>query len=218
MTIWAIPKLWPGETVAIIAGGPSVNQALADSVRQHKRIVVNHAYMLAPDADMLLALDSDPAFFAQAFEAGFAGLMLCGGVFELPGVHYIGQRFERIVLGVNHIIETRNSGLTAIRIAAEAGAAKILLLGFDPERHGHFEGYADPAGQSTGPEPYQGMTAGLAAIIAELRAKGIEVERTTGAWRIANAGEALAPLPDSAYPPDASPFDPEPLFRSRKRR
>ena len=63
---WDIPKLWPGETVAIIAGGPSVNQSLADSVRQHKRIVVNHAYMLPPDADMLLALDSDPEFFGLA--------------------------------------------------------------------------------------------------------------------------------------------------------
>ena len=33
MSFWSVPRLWPGATVAILASGPSMNQAVADRVR-----------------------------------------------------------------------------------------------------------------------------------------------------------------------------------------
>lgn len=161
MTRWAVPPdLFAGETVAVIVLGPSMTQALADGVRQHKRIAVNDAYALAPDADMLFA--HDIAWWKRHPEAqDFAGLKVSGQEGDIDAL-YLAMPDEIITLAPSHILQTRNSGLMAIRIAAMAGAARILLCGFQPERE---------------PEHYPGLAEGLAAIITELRAKGVEIER-----------------------------------------
>ena len=161
-TRWSVPPgMWKGETVAVLAGGPSMNQQLADSVRQYKRIVVNNACRLAPDAEMWVAIDSQPDYWVETH--GFTGLRICGGEDEESDAFYVGQMWEKVVLGINNVVEIRNSGLAAIRIAAATGASKILLLGFDPDLAIDGE--------------YVGLKEGLAAIMAELRALGIEVER-----------------------------------------
>jgi hypothetical protein len=164
--------MWAGETVAVLASGPSLTAELAESVREHRCIVVNHSCRMAPWADMLVALDGN---WPQEFR-DFAGMRVTGVEDEDLDALYIGPSYERITLAPGHVIETRNSGLTAIRIAAAAGAAKILLLGFDPETRGHW--YDDGAdAQRQDGEPYPGLTAGLNALISELRAGGIVVER-----------------------------------------
>lgn len=176
-TPWTIPAdLWSGKTVAVLASGPSMSQSLADSVRHLPRIAVRMAYRLAPDADMVLALDGPPndGFWPELMASDFAGIRLCGVECDLD-VRYVNLPHERIVLGPGHEIESRNNGLAAIRIAAQAGAAKILLLGFDPEINGHF--YDDVTDPGYAGEWYPGLRAGLAALIAELQAKGIAVER-----------------------------------------
>ena len=54
---WTVPRMWEGQTVAVLASGPSLTPALAQRLRVHRTIAVNHAHRLAPWADMLLALD-----------------------------------------------------------------------------------------------------------------------------------------------------------------
>jgi hypothetical protein len=168
-TRWEIPAdLWAGETVAVLATGPSMDQALADSVREHKRIAVRRAFRFAPDADMLVALDGpsgslDDAFWEDARD--FAGLRVCGVESDDIDAKYVGLLYETVVIGEGHTISIRNNGLAAIRIAERAGAAKILLLGFEPERYEEVHA------------PWFGLAKGLEQITAELRAKGIEVKR-----------------------------------------
>jgi len=71
---------------------------------------------------------------------------------------------EVITLGPGHVIHVRSNLLAAIRIAAEAGAARILLLGIDPEFYEtHLAG--------------DGTVAGLAALTQELMAAGVAVDR-----------------------------------------
>lgn len=174
-TPWKVP-MWQGQTVAVLASGPSMTQELADSVKHLPRIAVRRAVRLAPDADMVLALDGPPneGFWPELEASGFAGIRVCGVECDLDAM-YLNIPHERITLGPGHVIESRNNGLAAIRVAAMAGAAKILLLGFDPERNGHF--YDDLTDPGYAGEWYPGLTAGLAALIMELRGKGIEVER-----------------------------------------
>lgn len=169
-TPWTIPAdLWVGETVAILCAGPSLTQELADSVRQHKRIAVRRAFQLAPDADLLVSLDgptgsADDAFWHDVRD--FAGQRLCGVECEVDAL-YAGLFYETVVIDANCTLQIRNNGLAAIRIAAKAGAAKILLLGFDPERY-------EAVHAHTG---FYGLVQGLEQITAELRAAGIAVER-----------------------------------------
>jgi len=73
--------------------------------------------------------------------------------------------YETVTIGPGHVTEIRNNALAAIRIAALAGAAKILLLGFDPERYEAIHAH-------TG---FYGLVQGLEQIIAELRGKGVTV-------------------------------------------
>lgn len=167
-TRWEIPAdLWDGETVAVLVAGPAMTQELADSVRQFKRIAVRRAFAFAPDADMLLALDGpsgslDDAFWGDAKD--FAGVKVCGTECEEVDAFYAGLFYENVALGEGHTESVRNNGLAGIRAAAIGGAKKILLAGFDAATYENVHGV-------------NWLAKGLEQITAELRAKGIEVER-----------------------------------------
>lgn len=166
-TKWEIPAdMWKGETVAILGAGPDMTAELAETARGHKTIAVNRAIKFAPWADMFVALDPHHPFWEEADRLEFKGLRVCGVECDLDAL-YAGMFYETVNMGEGHTIEIRNNALAAMRIAERAGAAKILLLGFDPERYEeiHFH---------TG---FRGLVQGLNQITAELRAKGVDVER-----------------------------------------
>jgi len=164
-TPWTIPAdLWAGETVAILGAGPDMTSELAEKAREHKTIAVNRAVKFAPNADMFVALDPHHPFWDAA--ADFKGLKVCGVECDLDAL-YAGMFYETVQIGEGHTLQVRNNALAAIRIAALAGAKKIILLGFDPERYEEVHAH-------TG---FFGLVQGLEQIIAELRGKGIEIER-----------------------------------------
>ena len=98
---------------------------------------------------------------------------------DMPDALYPGMMYETVTIGPGHVIEIRNNALAAIRIAALAGAAKIMLLGFDPERYEAIHAH-------TG---FYGLVQGLEQIMAELRGKGIEIERHDSASATPAAGK-----------------------------
>jgi hypothetical protein len=58
MAIPSVPKLWPGETAALLATGPSLNQADCDYLRGRVKVIaINDAHRLAPWADVLYSSD-----------------------------------------------------------------------------------------------------------------------------------------------------------------
>lgn len=113
-TTWKITPDWQGQTVAVLASGPNMSQEVADALREHRRIVVNHTHRLAPDADMLVAMD---AHWPQEFR-DFAGLRVTGVMDDDLDALYIGPRWERVQIAPGHEIEIHDSGLTAVRISA----------------------------------------------------------------------------------------------------
>ena len=166
-TAWKIPPDWQGQTVAVLASGPNMSQEVADALREHRRIVVNYTHRLAPDADMLVAMDGN---WPQEYR-DFAGLRVTGVQDDDLDALYIGPRWERVQLAPGHEIEIHNSGLTAVRIAALMGASRIIMAGFDPENPRHwYDDHVDTGG-------YVGLSQALQAIEAELTAKGVIVER-----------------------------------------
>ena len=166
-TTWKITPDWQGQTVAVLASGPNMSQEVADALREHRRIVVNFTHRLAPDADMLVAMDGN---WPQELR-DFAGLRVTGVLDDDLDALYIGPRWERVQMAPGHEIEVHNSGLTAIRIVAQMGASRIILAGFDPENPRHW--YDDEV--DTG-NVYTGLSKALEALTAELQAKGITVE------------------------------------------
>jgi hypothetical protein len=189
-TSFNLDQAWSGQTVAILAAGPSMSQAVADAMRQHRCIALNHTVALAPWADLFLALDPGVTFLAQAPD--FAGIKVCGINDPDTDALYAGLMYERVDIGPAHQVEIRNNGLAAIRIAVRMGAAKIILCGFDPQEYGYYTGELSELEQAymstVEGETYPGLTAGLQAITAELQAAGIVVERY---------------MPEQAEPPKA---------------
>jgi hypothetical protein len=116
---------------AVLATGPSMSQAVADSVRGRCDgvIAVSNAYILAPWADALVSNDS-VWWKSNPSALKFVGRKFCGA--KLDGT-------EQILLTGPFPLGS-NSGLQGIRVAGGVfHATKILLLGFD--MHGtHFFG------------------------------------------------------------------------------
>ena len=167
-TKWQIPSdMWAGETVAILGAGPDMTEDLAASAKGYKTIAVNRAVRFAPWADMFVALDPHHPFWEEADSLGFAGMRVIGVDHDDYDALYPGMMYERVMMPDGAQIEIRNNALAAIRIAFRAGAKKIILLGFDPERYEEVHAH-------TG---FRGLKEGLNQIIAEMQAAGVEVER-----------------------------------------
>ena len=164
-----ISNIWAGETVAILGAGPDMTIELAQKASQYKTIAVNRAIQFAPNADMFVALDPLHPFWESAEH--FNGIKVCGVECDYDA-YYLGMFYETVRIGKNHVIEIRNNALAAIRIAVIAGAKKIILLGFDPERYEeiHFKKCG-----------FYGFKQGLEQVIAELTGNGIEIERIDSA-------------------------------------
>ncbi|MFZ4539206.1 hypothetical protein [Propionivibrio sp.] len=164
--IWNPDGIWQGETVAILGAGPDMTAELAATAKGYKTIAVNRAVKFAPWADMFVALDPHHPFWEEADRLGFTGLRVCGVECDYDAL-YAGMFYETVQMGEGHTLQIRNNALAALRIAARAGAKKIILLGFDPVRYEEVHAH-------TG---FSGLVQGLAQITAELRANGIEVEQ-----------------------------------------
>lgn len=166
-TPFTITRFWEGETVAILGAGPDMTAELAKTAKGYKTIAVNRAVKFAPWADMFVALDPHHPFWEEADKLGFKGMRILGVEHPDYDALYPGMMYETVRMSPVETIQIRNNALAAIRIAYMAGANKIILLGFDPERYEEIHAH-------TG---FRGLKEGLEQITAELRANGIAVER-----------------------------------------
>ena len=129
---------WDGMTVVCMASGPSLTEEDAEKVRvwrrssnQHRVIVTNTTYQMAPWADVLYAMDAAwwRRYGARAKQE-FSGerLTIARGV--CPDATKID------------IFRGGKSGAGAMSLASHRGAARIILLGYDCQytggkRHWH---------------------------------------------------------------------------------
>lgn len=128
---------WQGRRVVIVASGPSAPEAPLDLIRERGAacVAVNASHRLVPWADLLYAADA--AYWAHDAEArDFPGLKVTQDAKAAAryGLHRVKldplgrtMRFDR----VGEIGAGGNSGFQAINLAAQAGAARIVLVGFD---------------------------------------------------------------------------------------
>lgn len=176
MKYWSIPRLWDGQTVAILASGPSMSQAVADQCRGIPTIAINTTFRLAPWADMLYAADED-WWKLNPGAREFAGLkvtcMDVRGVLVLRNAGRVGYSDD-----VDCVHSLGNSGAQAIQIAAKAGAKRILLCGFDMHG-GHWHGKHPQGLRNAEPEALANWCLMMEPLAKEMTARGIEVINCT---------------------------------------
>lgn len=189
---WAIPREWEGETVAVLASGPSMSQAVADRVRASgvPAIAVNSTFRLAPWADILYAADeswwtSTPG--SRKFDGLKVSCSKVPGVLRLRNAGRIGYSDD-----ADCVHTYGNSGAQAIQVAAKAGASRILLYGFDM-RTGHWHGDHPFPLRRTSEASYDAWTADMQVLADALAARSIEVSNCTpgsalGCFRLEPAG------------------------------
>ena len=179
-TKWKPDGIFAGQTVAIIGDGPSMSQELADAVRHLPRVCARLGARWALDADMVIAIDGPPnlgrwpdymppgpGFWPWALEH-FPGLKITAEATDdlPPEVVSFWHRWEMITVSEvpSHVIEARQNFMSAMHIVEQGGAAKVLLLGLDPDVYDTI--YAG-----------QGLyfSKGIEQLSEKLRAQGIEV-------------------------------------------
>ena len=182
---WRIAPLWQGETVAILAGGPSLTQEQVDYCRGKARVIaINNSHELAPWADALYFCDDRWFKWYEAKARAFAGWKI-----TLENIPLVKQYPELMTLRNagqagfsehrNAIYTGSNSGYQAIHIAAHLGAARIVLLGYDMgfkggRSHWH-KGHPINPCEGT----YQSMLPHFPALVAPLKQRGIDIINAT---------------------------------------
>jgi len=158
-----VTRAWQGKTVVCMATGPSLTADQIEHVRGAREadacrvIVVNDNYAVAPWADLLFFADrkwfdwhkDKPAF--QKFTGLRATLKFDKEMREVPGLHFLRYDGPEGLSEKPGFLRTgSNAGHMALNIAFLAGAARILLLGYDGQswkgRMHHFGNHPDGTG------------------------------------------------------------------------
>ncbi len=186
----SVPKLWPGETVVVIGGGPSLTHEDVAYCRDKAHVVavkeagccrIPGQVAPAPWAEVLYAADEKYWRFVQGAPE-FAGLKYA--IEQREGERQMGDWPGLQVLRNlgEHGLETDptglrtgfNSGYQAINLAVHLGAAKIVLLGFDcwrgPDGHNWFGPHPTHI-----ESPYPVFLQAFNTIVAPLKAAGVDV-------------------------------------------
>jgi hypothetical protein len=217
---WEVPRIWEGGDVWILGGGPSVTKQfdIPDTLVQevmngvsppsiyspymeviHKKHVIgiNAAYLIGTWIDMVFF--GDNKFFLPHKDrlAAWPGLKVTchDGIKGYDWVKFLGRDGNHpkgITPNPNMISWNAHSGGAAISVAANAGAKRIILLGFDMTLNGNGEKnwhklYAEeptsvvPAGRRGQPRdprkslPFHKHLLGFPYIAKDARMRGIEI-------------------------------------------
>lgn len=175
---WSVPRMWDGQTVFCIAGGPSLTEAQCNSIRgRGPAIGVNDAYRIAPWIDMLYACDGG-WWDIHAGVPDYHGIKITqheksAMKYRLRWLRTTGKM--GISTDPSTIKSGRNSGYQALNIAVHTGARRIVLLGYDMRANGKTHWFGDhPAGLQKS-SPFQGFIQCFESAVAPLRELGVEV-------------------------------------------
>lgn len=224
---WAVPRIWVGETCAVIAPGPSLTVAQCERLRGRCRtIAVNNVAIdcvdsdtgavvpaRAPWADVLFSQDAKWWRQYRDRAAAFAGLRvsMTNGV-TMDGLHQLrlsgrGPYDPR----PTHMASGGHSGGGAVHLAAHFGATRILLVGFDMRTNGkrrHYYGNHPPPLNSLG--RFATWIKQMRALSTALAARGVTVVQCTpgSGLRLAHTSTVEAEFPDppcTCHPDDHPP-------------
>lgn len=199
---WSVPRMWEGETVAILAGGPSL---LPEDVGRvlGQLLAVHLAYRLIPPlrfgaTDMLFAADPHRSWRHYPEMTKFDGMKVCllgrhhpdyeplpekvemaRRLHEEHGVKVLRHLASHVGLSDDPgVLRGNNSIHQGLNIAALAGAKRILLMGADLKPGPGGEMYWHERHPWQKPEAVLNFRAQIASIetaAKPLRERGIEV-------------------------------------------
>lgn len=188
---------WRGQTVIILAGGPSLSESDIEAARQAQErgfriLAINTTWKRIVTADALYACDYTwwQFHYAEVAER-FKGALLT--VDKKAGEMWPIERWEStpkpglsLTPGIVH--EGQNGGYQAINFAVLFGARRILLLGYDmqhgPKGEIHHHGKHPNGMNNPGDEQLAGWAAFYQTMLPDLETAGVEVVNCTRRTRL----------------------------------
>ena len=197
---WTAPRMWPGQTVFILGGGPSLQNIDLNRLRESRVIAVNNAYQLAEWIDVVFY--GDCRWYENHKDAllNFGGLKVtcCDQHTKLPGIKAIKRRNGTVGLDCNPALIAWNlsSGAAAINLAVHFGAKKIVLLGFDMRKINGRNNWHTSHAEGQDRDPYARFLATFPPIARDLIALDVECVNATpgsalGVFPIVDPAEVL---------------------------
>lgn len=133
---------WRGRAVAIVGGGPSAGPDAPKLQGRMPVIVINEGFRLCPWADILFSCDMDWWQMRAKDVKPFTGIKLTindpDKVYRPPGVHRVTIKKINNKWITDFFTENPgiigaggNSGFQMLNLAAQFGANRIALVGFD---------------------------------------------------------------------------------------
>jgi hypothetical protein len=179
--VWRVPPAWEGETVVIVASGPSLSQEQLDvATESGARVLgIKDNYRLLPDMDLLYNCDQ---WWWDEYIDDVRASVDCPMVTQdrMSAANYRdllwveGIKEKGLSADPTAIHTGCNSGYQAINLAVHLGVKRIILLGYDMQPAGgcdHWFG-AHPHGRRP---PFWMMIPCFDTIVEPLRRLGIEV-------------------------------------------
>lgn len=188
---WVDGIAWPGATVVCIASGPSLTPEQCEAVRVwrdasppgRRVIVVNTSYQLAPWADVLYACDARwwDRYIAPV-RATFKGALWTQDKLAVKHGVQLVRSLANPGLGKQPgvIHQGSNSGYQAINLAWQAGATRIVLVGYDMRHNnGRLHWHGDHPGAMHSIPGFADWLSRFAALADDLKREAVEVVNCT---------------------------------------
>jgi hypothetical protein len=151
---WTPEPVFAGQKVFCLASGPSLTQAVADSIRGRRAMVINSSWRLAPWADAWFFTDSGVFDAFRAEIEAYPGLVV---TFSRKAKREMRAKIRRVrgewsdrfpPSGSPHIRQGRSSGHSGVSALIAMGAIDIPLVGYDMRTvDGREHCHTDYAGQ-----------------------------------------------------------------------
>lgn len=132
----SLPRIWDGDTVFILGGGPSLRNFDFERLRGRQVIATNEAFLECPWARALCFVDINWwNKRGEEVKRRFRGMLISRGPHR-PRLQKDGVLCCAMKTGLRWSTDPRmlagsNSGLVALNAACLMGAGRAVLLGFD---------------------------------------------------------------------------------------
>lgn len=193
---WTVPRMWPGRTVYILGGGPSLAAVDVNRLRHERVIAVNNAYKLGWWIPVLYFGDCRWLKWHTENLKHWPGLKVttCDQHLSELG-RQLNIKVVRKKNAPDGLFRDRSimawnlsSGACAINLAVHLGAQRIVLLGYDMRKiDGHNNWHTEHPNAATH-DPYQKFVTRFGAIARDLKALGVHCVNST-------PGSALTDFP-----------------------